>query len=77
MRPNVTDLKLDYPELKEEFKAHLSDPLNSRILFTAPFGSGKSTFLYDFFESDGAQDTLPSSYIRFTMRWQPMKMSLS
>jgi len=52
MRPNVTDLKLEYPNLTDDFKAHLIDPLNSRILFTAPFGSGKSTFLRDFFESD-------------------------
>lgn len=52
MRPNVTDLKLEYPNFANDFKKHLNDPLNSRILFTAPFGSGKSTFLREFFESD-------------------------
>ncbi|MBS7565095.1 AAA family ATPase [Mucilaginibacter sp. Bleaf8] len=31
------------------FYNHLKNPLNNRILFSAPFGSGKSTFLDEFF----------------------------
>ena len=34
----------------EDFKEHLDLDLNQRILFTAPFGAGKSTFINDFEE---------------------------
>jgi hypothetical protein len=32
------------------FKNHLNDEFNERILFSAPFGAGKSTFLKNFFD---------------------------
>lgn len=35
------------------FKVHLSHAGNKRVLFSAPFGAGKSYFLEDFFKNDG------------------------
>ncbi len=39
---------IDHSSLDENFKDHLDN--NKRILFTAPFGSGKSTYLKYFFD---------------------------
>jgi len=36
--------------LADNFDDHLSDDFNERILFSAPFGSGKSTFLKSYFD---------------------------
>jgi len=44
--------KIKQTSIHEEFKAHISADYNKRILFSAPFGSGKSTFLNDFFEEE-------------------------
>lgn len=35
---------------EKEFELHLQDSKNVKILFSAPFGQGKTTFLNDFFE---------------------------
>lgn len=35
-----------------KFKRHLEDPSVSKVLFSAPFGSGKTTFLNEFFSED-------------------------
>lgn len=42
--------KILFTSVDEEFLEHLNAPSNNRILFSAPFGSGKTTFLIDFFE---------------------------
>lgn len=34
------------------FLEHLKDPINTKVLFSAPFGQGKSTFLNYFFEKN-------------------------
>jgi len=36
--------------LDESFNEHIRDDFNERILFSAPFGAGKSTFLKQFFD---------------------------
>jgi len=44
----LTYIKSD--NLINSFKQHIDDELNERILFSAPFGAGKSTFLKNFFD---------------------------
>lgn len=44
----TTKIKIPNESIIEEFKEHLDLELNQRILFTAPFGAGKSTFINDF-----------------------------
>jgi len=39
------------PTLFDKFEQHIDDDFNERILFSAPFGSGKSTFLKSYFEN--------------------------
>ncbi|MGN8070484.1 P-loop NTPase fold protein [Mucilaginibacter sp. 22184] len=41
---------IETTNLTSEFEQHLSDKFNERILFSAPFGAGKSTFLKKFFD---------------------------
>lgn len=41
---------IETASLTSEFEQHLSDEFNERILFSAPFGAGKSTFLKKFFD---------------------------
>lgn len=36
---------------KERFYKHLEDKHNKRVIFSAPFGSGKTTFLLDYFHN--------------------------
>src|ERR1700754_1567489 len=43
--PTVTTKSLD-----ESFDEHIRDDFNERILFSAPFGAGKSTFLKQYFD---------------------------
>lgn len=45
------DIKIDTSKVFSEFDNHLALPNNKRILFTGKFGSGKSTFLSEYFES--------------------------
>lgn len=47
--------KKELPYIKSEslvttFKQHLDDEENERVLFSGPFGAGKSTFLTTFFD---------------------------
>jgi DNA polymerase III delta prime subunit len=39
------DIKINSEHIKDDFSKHLKLDGNNRILFTAPFGTGKSTFL--------------------------------
>lgn len=41
-----------------DFQEHLGDEFNERILFSAPFGAGKSTFLKNFFDQHKEYITL-------------------
>ena len=43
-------IKIPNNSIIKDFKEHLDLDLNQRILFTAPFGAGKSTFINDFQE---------------------------
>ncbi|WP_437392351.1 P-loop NTPase fold protein [Olivibacter jilunii] len=52
MNTHHTDIKVEYSKIEDYFLDHLLDERNTRILFSAPFGSGKSTFIRDFFEKD-------------------------
>lgn len=46
-----TTLKLDNAPLFTDFDNHISIEQNDRILFSAPFGTGKSTYLNEYFEA--------------------------
>jgi hypothetical protein len=48
----MTDLKINHSSIDALFLQHLSIPDNHRILFSAPFGQGKTTYLNEFFESN-------------------------
>jgi hypothetical protein len=43
---------IDQENVKADFEQHLNDESNKRILFSARFGTGKSTFLNNFFEKN-------------------------
>lgn len=48
---NLTnEIKIPNDSIIKDFKEHLDLDFNQRILFTAPFGAGKSTFINDFQE---------------------------
>ncbi|WP_421943323.1 P-loop NTPase fold protein [Pedobacter sp.] len=40
---------INTPDQVESFNAHLRDDFNDRILFSGPFGAGKTTFLKEYF----------------------------
>jgi len=65
----MESIKLDHTSIKAEFLEHLKISGNDRLLFTAPFGSGKSTFLNEVFEEQQA------SY--FTLKLFPINYSVS
>lgn len=44
------DFFIDTIKSKQSFEKHLSDEKNLRIIFSAPFGSGKTTFIKEFFK---------------------------
>ena len=50
MSKENNDMPIDYSPLYKDFKQHLDIDGNSRILFSAPFGKGKTTYLQSFFE---------------------------
>lgn len=45
---NLTTIRIPNDSIIADFKKHLDLEVNERILFTAPFGAGKSTFIDDF-----------------------------
>lgn len=50
---DLNRIETDNP--KKEFKAHLGNTQNTKILFTAPFGQGKTTFLNYYFNEQKAR----------------------
>ena len=62
-------LILDHTTIKNEFLEHLTLSGNDRVLFTAPFGAGKSTFLNEFFQEDQSRF--------FTLKLFPVNYSVS
>ncbi len=61
--------QIKFNDLEKDFKEHLNLHNNSRILFTSPYGQGKSTFLKEFFEDE---------YIDFTViKLFPVNYSIS
>jgi len=49
MSVNTPKTKVPTLEMIESFAFHIADATNKRIMFSAPFGAGKSTFLEEFF----------------------------
>ncbi|MGI4021362.1 MAG: P-loop NTPase fold protein [Janthinobacterium lividum] len=43
---------IDHNKIVKSFQEHLDEPINNRILFSAPFGTGKSTFLQEYFDAN-------------------------
>jgi energy-coupling factor transporter ATP-binding protein EcfA2 len=62
-------IKISNDSILVEFKEHLDLEINERILFTAPFGAGKSTFIDDF------KNAYPEEY-RF-IRLYPVNYAVS
>lgn len=48
-------IKIETKEILNDFKQHLEFGANKRILFSGPFGTGKSTFLKEFSEKENDQ----------------------
>ncbi len=44
--------KIQTSEVSNQFKTHLANANNQRIIFSGSFGSGKTTFLNDFFKTE-------------------------
>lgn len=59
---------IDQKSVTVDFKNHINDEDNKRILFSARFGTGKSTFLKNFFEKE-------KEYI--TLKLYPVNYSIS
>ncbi|NOW94481.1 P-loop NTPase fold protein [Mucilaginibacter sp. SG564] len=55
-KPSLTFI--DQGSVKTDFEQHINDESNKRILFSARFGTGKSTFLNNFFEENDKYITL-------------------
>lgn len=51
----MTDKQLQIPidKIKSDFQQFLAPDHNRRIIFSGPFGSGKTYFLNEFFEEKG------------------------
>lgn len=62
-------LRINHDSIERAFHEHLTTQNNERILFTAPFGAGKSTFLTEFFHKNEV------SY--FTLKLYPVNYSVS
>ncbi len=46
----MNGIRIDHSTIETDFLSHLGLNENNRILFTAPFGAGKSTFLQEVFQ---------------------------
>lgn len=59
-------IKIEQDSIFKDFYEHILISRNNRILFTAPFGTGKTTFLKEFFDKKGdeyiAIDLYPVQY---------------
>ncbi|MBL1411094.1 P-loop NTPase fold protein [Sphingobacterium faecale] len=56
MTPGQTEpFVINQDSLEQQFKDHLADTDNHRILFSGPFGQGKTTFLNKVFEDEQAE----------------------
>lgn len=64
----MNEIKIDHSSIETDFLSHLGLEENNRILFTAPFGAGKSTFLQEVF---GKNDDY------FTIKLFPVNYSVS
>lgn len=53
MKEESKKIKIDHNTITQNFEEHLSIDENNRILFSGPFGTGKSTFLNEFTEEFG------------------------
>lgn len=62
-------IRIDHKSLETKFLEHLNINGNNRILFTAPFGQGKSTFLNEVFAKQDEQ--------YFTIKLYPVNYSVS
>jgi hypothetical protein len=51
----MKDIVISIEEQSALFKKHLQEQDNERIIFSAPFGAGKTYFLREFFEESAAQ----------------------
>jgi hypothetical protein len=65
----ITEVNIKWEDGNYDFLNHLAREENTRILFSAPFGAGKSTFLKQFFEA------YPDKYT--TMTLCPVNYSLA
>lgn len=61
--------RIDHTSIEETFTKHLALDTNKRILFSGPFGTGKSTFLKEYF------DKKDSDYISLSL--YPINYSIS
>lgn len=50
MRPANKTFKIDISKPEDEFEHHINLPGNQRIIFSAPFGTGKTYFLKEFYK---------------------------
>lgn len=48
----MNGIRIDHSTIETDFQGHIGLKENNRILFTAPFGAGKSTFLQEVFEKN-------------------------
>lgn len=48
----MNGIRIDHSSIETDFLSHFKLTENNRILFTAPFGAGKSTFLQEVFEKN-------------------------
>ena len=47
-----TEIRIDNKLIFKDFNEHINIEGNDRILFSAPFGTGKSTFLTEYFDEN-------------------------
>ncbi len=58
---------IDISKIKAEFKEHLDLAQNERLIFSARFGNGKTTFLRNFFENDDDYNAIPIYPINYSV----------
>jgi hypothetical protein len=66
---STTEIKIETSSIVKEFNFHFNNGRNNRILFSGPFGTGKSTFLKEYF------DELQSDY--YPVRIYPVHYSVA